>query len=149
MLEQTMRSVQGQERRRAGRRVGPTVGAVSIQRKRLTFLSFISLERSSKSIAPLYERAVDWGISSMRSLMAALLGCLASVAAFTAGAEECTQVSNPIETDRPDITNSSIVLPVGSFQSENGINLSRRDVPRSLMGLTAGYGWVSRHAWKY
>src|SRR4029077_12294840 len=63
----------------------------------------------------------------MRSLMAALLGYLASVAAFTAGAEECTQVSNPIETDRPDITNSSIVLPVGSYQSENGINLSRRD----------------------
>jgi hypothetical protein len=63
----------------------------------------------------------------MRSLMASLLGYLASLAAFTAGAEECTRSSNPIETDRPDITNSSIVLPVGSFQSENGINLSRRD----------------------
>ena len=63
----------------------------------------------------------------MRSVMASLLGYLASLAAFTVGAEECTQPSNPIETDRPDITNSSIVLPVGSFQSENGINLSRRD----------------------
>ncbi len=63
----------------------------------------------------------------MRSLMASLLGYLASLAAFTAGAEECTRSSNPIETDRPDITNSSIVLPVGSFQSENGINVSRRD----------------------
>src|SRR5258708_27644751 len=63
----------------------------------------------------------------MRTLMASLLGYLASLAAFAAGAEECTQPSNPIETDRPDITNSSIVLPVGSFQSENGINLSRRD----------------------
>src|SRR5258708_23160547 len=63
----------------------------------------------------------------MRTLMASLLGYPASLAAFAAGAEECTQPSNPIETDRPDITNSSIVLPVGSFQSENGINLSRRD----------------------
>ena len=34
---------------------------------------------------------------------------------------------NPIETDRPDITNSSIVVPVGSLQNENGINISRRD----------------------
>ena len=34
---------------------------------------------------------------------------------------------NPIETDRPDITNSSIVVPVGSLQNENGINVSRRD----------------------
>jgi hypothetical protein len=63
----------------------------------------------------------------MRSLMASLLGYLASLAAFTAGAAECTQPSNPIEADRPDITNSSIVLSVGSFQGENGINLSRRD----------------------
>src|SRR4029077_5791529 len=63
----------------------------------------------------------------MRSVMASLLGYLASLAAFTAGAEECTQPSNPIETDRPDITNSSIVLPVGSLQNENGINLSRHD----------------------
>jgi hypothetical protein len=42
-------------------------------------------------------------------------------------ADECTQTSAPIETDRPDITNSSVVVPVGSFQSENGINSSRRD----------------------
>src|SRR6266446_2649 len=42
-------------------------------------------------------------------------------------AAQCTQTSAPIETDRPDTTNSSIVIPVGSFQSENGINLSRRD----------------------
>jgi hypothetical protein len=40
-------------------------------------------------------------------------------------AEKCTQTSSPIETDRPDVTNSSVVIPVGSFQSENGVNLSR------------------------
>ena len=42
-------------------------------------------------------------------------------------ADTCTQTSAPIETDRPDVTNSSVVVPVGSLQSENGINVSRRD----------------------
>jgi Putative MetA-pathway of phenol degradation len=42
-------------------------------------------------------------------------------------ADTCTQTSAPIDTDRPDVTNSSVVVPVGSFQNENGINVSRRD----------------------
>ena len=42
-------------------------------------------------------------------------------------ADACTQTSSPIETDRPDVTNSSVVVPVGSLQNENGINVSRRD----------------------
>jgi Putative MetA-pathway of phenol degradation len=42
-------------------------------------------------------------------------------------AAECTPTSAAIETDRPDTTNSSVVVPVGSFQSESGLNLSRRD----------------------
>jgi hypothetical protein len=42
-----------------------------------------------------------------------------------ATAAECTQPDTPIETDRPDVTNSSIVVPVGSFQSENGVDTSR------------------------
>jgi hypothetical protein len=41
-------------------------------------------------------------------------------------AEGCTQSSAPIETDRPDITNSSVVVPAGSFQNEHGINFSGR-----------------------
>lgn len=54
----------------------------------------------------------------------------ASVAASLAGigsaaAAECTQPNTPIETDRPDVTNSSIVVPVGSLQNENGIDTSR------------------------
>ena len=40
-------------------------------------------------------------------------------------ADGCTQTSAPIETDRPDVTNSSVVVPLGSLQDENGINLSR------------------------
>ncbi len=50
--------------------------------------------------------------------------CIATIAA---AADNCTQNTAPIATDRPDVTNSSVVVPVGSFQSENGINLSRRD----------------------
>jgi Putative MetA-pathway of phenol degradation len=42
-------------------------------------------------------------------------------------ADECTQTSAPIATDRPDTTNSSVVVPVGSLQNENGWNVSRRD----------------------
>jgi hypothetical protein len=44
-----------------------------------------------------------------------------------AAADGCTQPSAPIATDRPDTTNSSVVVPVGSLQNENGINVSRRD----------------------
>src|ERR1700738_860667 len=59
-----------------------------------------------------------------------------SLAAFesTAVARECPDPSTPIETDRPDVTNSSIVVPVGSLQSENGINISARDGARVFDG---------------
>jgi hypothetical protein len=44
-----------------------------------------------------------------------------------AAEDACTTTSSPIETDRPDITNSSVVVPVRSLQGENGVNVSRRD----------------------
>jgi hypothetical protein len=50
---------------------------------------------------------------------------LAVSATPAAAAEECTQTSSPIETDRPDVTNSSVVVPIGSFQNDYGINISR------------------------
>lgn len=43
-----------------------------------------------------------------------------------AAAGECPQTREPIETDRPDTTNSSSVVPVGSLQNENGLNVSRK-----------------------
>lgn len=43
-----------------------------------------------------------------------------------ASADECTQAGAAIETDRPDVTNSSVVVPTGSLQNENGVNLTRR-----------------------
>jgi hypothetical protein len=61
----------------------------------------------------------------MTAFVAGSLVGLGLDVAATAG--QCTQTSNPIETDRPDTTNSSIVVPVGSLQNENGSNVSRRD----------------------
>jgi hypothetical protein len=65
-------------------------------------------------------------MSSMRVLLLTAL-VATSLAGFEsfATAAECTQPDTPIETDRPDVTNSSIVVPVGSFQSENGVDTSR------------------------
>jgi hypothetical protein len=59
------------------------------------------------------------------ALLPAAMVALASCTAAAAG--ECTQASAPIATDRPDVTNSSVVVPVGSLQNENGANVSRRD----------------------
>src|ERR1700683_1783479 len=41
------------------------------------------------------------------------------VAAFAAG---CPDASQDIVTDRPSVTNSSVVVPTGSFQLEKAIN---------------------------
>jgi hypothetical protein len=51
-----------------------------------------------------------------------------------ARAESCPRPTDEIATDRPDVTNSSIVVPVGSFQSENGINLSSKDGGQTVDG---------------
>jgi hypothetical protein len=52
-------------------------------------------------------------------------------------AGECPKSESEIVTDRPDITNSSIVVPEGSFQSENGINISARDGALILDGTNS------------
>jgi hypothetical protein len=44
-----------------------------------------------------------------------------------AAPESCPRSSSEIATDRPDVTNSSLVVPQGSFQQENGVNISGRD----------------------
>jgi hypothetical protein len=56
----------------------------------------------------------------------AVLG-LAGVTGFAARAEAdeaCPATSSDINTDRPDTTNSSAVVPNGSVQDENGLNLT-------------------------
>jgi hypothetical protein len=48
--------------------------------------------------------------------------------------QNCPTPKDEIATDRPDVTNSSVVVPVGSFQSENGINTYSRDGGREIDG---------------
>jgi hypothetical protein len=52
---------------------------------------------------------------------------LAGVTGFAARAkaeESCPTTSSDIDTDRPDTTNSSAVVPSGSLQDENDLNLT-------------------------
>ena len=41
-----------------------------------------------------------------------------------ARSEGCPTAKDGIATDRPDVTNSSLVVPTGSLQNENGVNFS-------------------------
>ena len=54
-----------------------------------------------------------------------------------ARADSCPQASEEISTDRPDVTNSSIVIPVGSLQNENGVNLSAHDGSQRVDGTNS------------
>src|SRR5262249_27459126 len=54
-----------------------------------------------------------------------------------AAAEACPTAKDEITTDRPDVTNSSLVVPFGSLQSENGVNFSSRDGGRSIDGTNS------------
>ena len=64
-----------------------------------------------------------------------LLGFLALPAAvIEAAADACPQPGSEIATDRPDTTNSSLVVPQGSLQQENGVNISGRDGGQVLDG---------------
>jgi Putative MetA-pathway of phenol degradation len=60
-----------------------------------------------------------------------VLFCLGIV---TARADSCPSTKDDISTDRPDVTNSSLVIPAGSLQIENGINFSARDGDRFVDG---------------
>ncbi len=43
---------------------------------------------------------------------------------ITNAADSCPTAADEIATDRPDVTNSSLVVPVGSLQAENGVDWS-------------------------
>jgi hypothetical protein len=51
-----------------------------------------------------------------------LLSAFAVLSTVDAHADGCPTTKDEIATDRPDVTNSSLVVPMGSFQSENGVN---------------------------
>ena len=69
-----------------------------------------------------------------RTLQICLLSVVAVLGAVDAQAEGCPTAKDEIATDRPDVTNSSLVVPVGSLQSENGVNVSARDGGRTIDG---------------
>jgi outer membrane putative beta-barrel porin/alpha-amylase len=69
-----------------------------------------------------------------QTLQVCLLSALVIFAVADAHADDCPTAKDQIATDRPDVTNSSLVVPVGSFQSENGVNFSTRDGGRTIDG---------------
>jgi hypothetical protein len=66
-----------------------------------------------------------------------LLLAIALVAPIDARADTCPTAKDEIATDRPDVTNSSLVVPTGSLQSENGVNFSARDGGRTVDGTNS------------
>src|ERR1700730_18245697 len=66
-------------------------------------------------------------------------GCLSIALVWfgAAHAGECPSPQSEIATDRPDVTNSSLVVPTGSFQSENGINTSRQSAGSGFDGTNS------------
>jgi len=69
-----------------------------------------------------------------RAAVLYLLPILAAFGAIEARAESCPTATDELATDRPDVTNSSLVVPTGSLQSENGVNLAGRDGGRTFDG---------------
>jgi hypothetical protein len=66
-----------------------------------------------------------------------MLLALAALATPGARAETCPTDKDEIVTDRPDVTNSSLVVPTGSLQNENGVNFTMRDDGRSIDGTNS------------
>jgi hypothetical protein len=67
-------------------------------------------------------------------VLALLLAELGRAIVEASAAEYCPDAQSGIQTDRPDVTNSSFVVPNGSLQAENGINLTARRASRSIDG---------------
>ena len=68
---------------------------------------------------------------------AALAVLSMAMAPSLARAGECPTSTAEIATDRPDVTNSSLVVPIGSLQMENGINTTRRGLDKTFDGTNS------------
>jgi hypothetical protein len=71
---------------------------------------------------------------SVGKFAAALLALFVHHGTFIAKADSCPSARDEIATDRPDVTNSSLVVPAGSLQIENGVNFSTRAGDRFVDG---------------
>src|SRR4029077_17364386 len=84
-------------------------------------------------------------INAVRSgfVLALLLAALGRQIAAASAAEYCPDSQSEIQTDRPDGTTSRVVVPAGSLQAENGINLTARAASRSIDGTNTRIrlGW--------
>jgi hypothetical protein len=78
--------------------------------------------------------ALACGPISIGKLAIVLLMLLVYHSTIAAKADSCPGIGDEIATDRPDVTNSSVVVPAGSLQIENGINFSARDGDRFVDG---------------
>ncbi len=63
------------------------------------------------------------------TVLISALVCLRTVAH---GADNCPTATDEIATDRPDVTNSSLVVPTGSLQMENGLDWTVRGGSNAL-----------------
>ncbi|MBV8452002.1 MAG: hypothetical protein JOZ29_06965 [Deltaproteobacteria bacterium] len=61
------------------------------------------------------------------ALLSVFTGCICM-----ARAQDCPTSADEIATDRPDVTNSSLVVPTGSLQAENEVDWSVRHAANSL-----------------
>ena len=71
---------------------------------------------------------------STGKLAIVLLMLLVHHGTIAAKADNCPGIGDEIATDRPDVTNSSVVVPAGSLQIENGVNFSMRAGDRFVDG---------------
>src|ERR1700731_3442196 len=65
---------------------------------------------------------------------ALLLATLTTCPTEAVAVEHCPTTSDEIATDRPDVTNSSLVVPYGSLQAENGIDWTVKHASNVLDG---------------
>jgi Putative MetA-pathway of phenol degradation len=72
-------------------------------------------------------------VSKVR-LSVVLLAAFGCFDAIEASADSCPTVKDEIATDRPSQTNSSLVVPVGSLQGENGLNFTAPQGSQTLDG---------------
>jgi hypothetical protein len=89
-----------------------------------------------KSVSNIVRTALAFTCGPIRiwKLTIVLLTLLIYHSTFTAEAESCPGIGDEIATDRPDVTNSSVVVPAGSLQIENGVNFSMRAGDRFVDG---------------
>src|SRR5215469_7641862 len=81
---------------------------------------------------------VEFAVSGQDFLLRfCILSALALLGTAAARSESCPTAKDEIATDRPDVTNSSLVVPVGSLQNENGVNVSARDGGRTIDGTNS------------